>query len=681
MKKLSILLSLIAWFAIGCSTDWEETPEVSTHSDTVENIKATILPIDGEETRTTVTTAGSGVRISWASDDEIGIFPTEGYQIGFPMKGGTGENASEFNGGGWGLKATSTYAAYYPFVPDYYLDKTAIPLDYTGQKQTGNGKSAHIGAYDYLSAPSATPINGAINFTFSHLGVLVHFKVAVPKAGTFSKISLSTTDGTIYTAGKLNLTTNKTSNVTASQTKTMSLELSGVALSAKGATLDAYMMMRPASLSGKTVNVVLTDGEGFTYTTKVTGVNKSAGSLWNLTVKSTATWESELYESTDFSKDKTMGKTFQETPGGADIVIVGDGFTDVDIADGTYDAVMKQAYDDFFGIEPFSSLKKHFNVYSVYAVSENRKITNAPSDGINGAIDIEGISTCFSTTFTDSDTSTGGNNSKVLEYAKVALGADADTRIESALVLVMINAPRYAGTCHNMISYYAYNPDDYASITSAIAYIPLGASIGNQDANTMRRKLLHHEANGHGFGKLGDEYFYPASEFSTSVWNNLDTYHSLGLYKNVDKYINSNTLSQLSGSGYSLTTKNNVYWKSLFNTANNYESSEGLGVYEGGYTWETFCCRPTDNSIMNNNEGGFNAPSRWAIWYRLMRLTGTKNYSNWESSLNDFLAWDRTVDYSQYAPLFTRVADGHFKPLAPVRIEFGEWVNGKFVRK
>lgn len=230
MKKLSILLSLIAWFAIGCSTDWEETPEVSTHSDTVENIKATILPIDGEETRTTVTTAGSGVRISWASDDEIGIFPTEGYQIGFPMKGGTGENASEFTGGGWGLKATSTYAAYYPFVPNYYLDKTAIPLDYTGQKQTGNASSTHIGDYDYLSAPAATPINGAINFTFSHLGVLVHFKVAVPKAGTYSKISLSTTDGSMYTAGKLNLTTNKTSNVTASKTNTMSLELSGVAL-------------------------------------------------------------------------------------------------------------------------------------------------------------------------------------------------------------------------------------------------------------------------------------------------------------------------------------------------------------------------------------------------------------------------------------------------------------------
>lgn len=672
MKKFSFLLSVLAaWFAVGCTSDWEETPEVSLHSDVVENIKATILPMDGDETRTSVTMAGSGVRFSWAADDEIGIFPTEGYQIGFPMKSGTGENASEFTGGGWGLKTTSTYASYYPFIPDYYLDKTAIPLDYTGQKQTGNGSSSHIGAYDYLSAPAATPVNGAINFTFSHLGVLVHFKVPVPKAGTYSKISLSTPDGTLYTTGKLNLTTNQTSNVTASKTSTMSLDLSGVTLDTKGAILDAYMMMRPASLSDKTVNVVLTDGEGFTYSTSVTGANKSAGSLWNLTVSSTATWASELYESTDFSMDKTMGETFQETPGGADIVIVGDGFTDIDIADGTYDAVMKQAYDDFFAIEPFTTLKNKFNVYSVYAVSKHRKLTNAPSDGINGAIDIDGIETCFSTTFTNNSTATDGDFDKVQEYAKVALGADADTRIQSSLVLVLINAPRYSGTCHWTIPSSA--TDDYAKHSFAVAYIPLGFARGSDDGTGMRRSILHHEANGHGFGKLADEYWGNTYPTNTYYWNEVKDHHAKGVYRNVDAYVDANNAS----STWPQTTTSNVYWHSLFNT-NNYEKTEGLGIYEGARTFIHHFCRPTDYSIMRNNVGGFNAPSRWAIWYRLMRLTGT-GYTNWESSLNDFLAWDRTVDYSSSAPVLTRVADDRFKPLGPVKIEFGEWIDGHFI--
>lgn len=676
MKNSYILLSLIAWFAVGCTSDWEETPEVSTHSDTVENIKATILPMEGEETRTAVTMAGSGVRFSWAANDEIGIFPTEGYQIGFPMKGGTGENASEFTGGGWGLKTTSTYASYYPFIPDYYLDKTAIPLDYTGQKQTGNGNSSHIGAYDYLSAPAATPINGAINFTFSHLGVLVHFKVAVPKAGTYSKISLSTDNGTMYTTGKLNLTTNQTTDVTAS--KTMSLELSGVALNDKGAILDAYMMMRPASLSGKTVNVVLTDGDGFTYSTSVTGANKTAGSLWNLTVSSTASWANELYESTDFSKDKTMGKIFQETPGGADIIIVGDGFTDVDIADGTYDAVMKQAYDDFFAIEPFTTLKNKFNVYSVYAVSKNRKITNPPTDGVNGAKDKEGISTCFSTTFKDNSTSTSGDNDKVYEYAKVALGANANSRISSALVLVMINAERYSGTCHYV---YQTNPsDDYAKYSSGIAYIPLGIAINGKDATTMRRSILHHEANGHGFGKLADEYWGNQYYQGTGAWNNMKIFHGFGLYRNVDPYIDADDPD--SSTDWPITTTNNVYWHNLFKTSNNYELSEGLGIFEGAYTVLRFC-RPTDYSIMRNNDRGFNAPSRWAIYYRLMKLTGSTSAASFEGSLDEFLAWDRTIDYSHAnAQKLTRVVntfDTRLKPLGEVHATAGEWVNGKFI--
>jgi hypothetical protein len=32
--------------------------------------------------------------------------------------------------------------------------------------------------------------------------------------------------------------------------------------------------------------------------------------------------------------------------------------------------------------------------------------------------------------------------------------------------------------------------------------------------------------------------------------------------------------------------------------------------------------RPSKNSIMNENMGGFNAPSRWAIYQRIMKLSG-----------------------------------------------------------
>ena len=67
-------------------------------------------------------------------------------------------------------------------------------------------------------------------------------------------------------------------------------------------------------------------------------------------------------------------------------------------------------------------------------------------------------------------------------------------------------------------------------------------------------------------------------------------------------------------------------------------ANEGLGCYEGGLTYWTGVWRPTENSIMNTNTGGFNAPSREAIWYRIHKLAYGES---WEYNYEDFVAWDQ----------------------------------------
>ena len=64
---------------------------------------------------------------------------------------------------------------------------------------------------------------------------------------------------------------------------------------------------------------------------------------------------------------------------------------------------------------------------------------------------------------------------------------------------------------------------------------------------------------------------------------------------------------------------------------------DGLGVFEGGFTYWKGVWRPTENSIMRYNTGGFNAPSREAIWYRMHKLA----YGDaWEYDYEEFVAYD-----------------------------------------
>jgi len=85
---------------------------------------------------------------------------------------------------------------------------------------------------------------------------------------------------------------------------------------------------------------------------------------------------------------------------------------------------------------------------------------------------------------------------------------------------------------------------------------------------------------------------------------------------------------------------------------------EGLGCFEGGLTYWTGVWRPTEESIMNNNTGGFNAPSRYAIWYRIGKLAYGEN---WNGSYEDFVTWD--LAHRAAAPKSTRKRTMVEKPL------------------
>ena len=118
----------------------EEEVDLTTLRATLKDFKNETMGEEPAVIRSTIVTDEAGeLQIVWAENDTIGIFPSSGMQVAFPMASSAGTKNATFDGGGWGLKRSATYSAYYPLIGQFYLDRTNIPMIISNQKQDGNG--------------------------------------------------------------------------------------------------------------------------------------------------------------------------------------------------------------------------------------------------------------------------------------------------------------------------------------------------------------------------------------------------------------------------------------------------------------------------------------------------------------------------------------------------------------
>ena len=271
---------------------------------------------------------------------------------------------------------------------------------------------------------------------------------------------------------------------------------------------------------------------------------------------------------------------------GIDIVIMGDGYQARSITDGTYEALMCETMEYFFEIEPFNSYRHLFNVYSVNVVSGNEN--------------------ALGTSYGEG-TSIMGDDAKCFEYAAKAL---SDGRMDDALVIVVINSTEFGG------STYMYAPGaegDWAGGRS-VSYIP------KVQKKMDFRGLIQHEAAGHGFAKLADEYVgSPDDPIAQSEKDRKKANEKYGWYRNID--FTDDPLT--------------VKWAHILSDERYAPEPEGL--YEGALGYGSGVWRPTFTSIMKDNQGTFNAPSREAIWYRIHKLAYG---SQWEYDFEVFAKYD-----------------------------------------
>lgn len=323
----------------------------------------------------------------------------------------------------------------------------------------------------------------------------------------------------------------------------------------------------------------------------------------------------QTYTSSDYSQDGQVTRIHSATVGkGIDVVFVGDAFADKD--QDLFNKYVKLGKEAFFTEEPFRSTKNRFNIYRIGSVSKN------------GIIAQEGGDTKFSAQF-GQGTYVGGDNNLVNSFVKASIPS---VDLTKTIIFVIINKAKYAGTCHMF------------SNNQAVCYVPLCRN-ENEYAQTLR-----HEGCGHGFGKLADEYFYdsmgriPDDEVSElKKWKGF----AYGFHENVDLTSDPNT----------------ILWSKFISDS---RYSGKVGVHEGGYTYPYGVYRPTHNSIMRYNKGGFNAPSREAIYKKIMKFS---EGDAWTYDYETFVAFDAPA---RSAKAVTRAAaqcaavdKANFIPLAP----------------
>ena len=323
----------------------------------------------------------------------------------------------------------------------------------------------------------------------------------------------------------------------------------------------------------------------------------------------------QTYTSSDYSKDGQVTRIHSATVGkGIDVVFVGDAFADKD--QDLFNKYVELGKEAFFTEEPFRSTMNRFNIYRIGSVSKNGIITQ------------EGGDTKFSAQF-GQGTYVGGDNNLVNSFVKASIPS---VDLTKTIIFVIINKAKYAGTCHMF------------SNNQAVCYVPLCRN-ENEYAQTLR-----HEGCGHGFGKLADEYFYdsmgriPDDEVSElKKWKGF----AYGFHENVDLTSDPNT----------------ILWSKFISDS---RYSGKVGVHEGGYTYPYGVYRPTHNSIMRYNTGGFNAPSREAIYKKIMKFS---EGDAWTYDYETFVAFDAPA---RSAKAVTRAAaqcaavdKANFIPLAP----------------
>ena len=275
----------------------------------------------------------------------------------------------------------------------------------------------------------------------------------------------------------------------------------------------------------------------------------------------------------------TLQKATKGNNGGINLVFLGDGFDAKDISEGKYLQAMQDAYSYFFDIEPYLTYKDYFNVYGVFGMS--------PDSGMGT------VNTIREARFGSQYTLNEGVSPESETAFAAACLAPINDDVSKTLIIMIENSSDYSGLC------YMWGDG------SAVAVVPMSEDPAPYDF----RGLVHHEAGGHGFGKLADEYIYHNAFIQSCSCpccghvSEINAMKSYGFYTNIS----------LTGNMQAVPWSHMIY---------DPQYSDVVDVYEGAFMHSRGVFRSEATSCMNNNIAYYNAISRESMVKRIMKYAG-----------------------------------------------------------
>lgn len=334
------------------------------------------------------------------------------------------------------------------------------------------------------------------------------------------------------------------------------------------------------------------------------GGNRVDSIVFSLTgTDHTAAYRIEQYDS-EWDEDQCVTLQTATRGQGINLVFMGDGYDARDITEGTYLSDMRQSMEYFFDVEPYKTYRDYFNVYAPVAMSYESGIGT--------------LNTLRNVKF-ETRMGTGcpffirmsSNTDKALYYAVDNTPVE-ESELTGLTVVLTPNTTEYDGFT------YMYGDG------SAVAVCPKSALAYPYDA----RGVVQHEAGGHGFGKLADEYIYHLAWIQTckcvddcSHVEELEGEHAIGTSLNMS----------LEGS------MRKVPWAHLISDS---RVNDIVDVYEGGYFHSRGVYRSEQNSCMNNNVPYYSTWCRQLIVERIKRLAG-ETFSYEDFMAHDSREWGR----------------------------------------
>ena len=520
-KTLFLLIPLL--IAAGCTKELTEVPgieEAISVFDEIEAPEVTVIKASFEnpETRThlEMNEAQTFAKVLWTKGDEIRLIGmlSDGsrYYRTFSTQD---ENVTNANFACTGWNPDTTIIRYYAYYPEESYQGAGI--DKLGVYIPSVQTAVAGGIAEGLNIAYATAERMSDGLVFKNIPSLLKFRLSGSGVEDLSCIKF-VANATI--AGECLIQDLEEQDPTFSYNSYYRPleEATGNVVKLNGpfqAGTDYYIAVFPGTTEGFTMIFMNSSGD---YSIKSSSKTLTMGRS-QITDFGTITVDSSF---SDPLVTRYMTKTSTAKP--VDIVVIPDGYTAEQKE--LFETRASACIDFLFDTAPYSKYKKYFNVYFIWAPSEQEGASVTDGKGTittlrNTAFGSRWGENSYNDMTADSDRVYGYVSAHCPEIVKEILA------INEVPILLLINDTRYGGIAHSSGSGKTYCQVPYTYEGEGISWsFPKNVAVSDADPTQGTRKTTNdeyaelgrnsgdwrntvlHEFGGHSFGRLKDEYWY-----------------------------------------------------------------------------------------------------------------------------------------------------------------------------